>query len=77
MLPNIKASKLLLRELDNLVKAIGECKSKAEEDRIIAQEVDTLKQRLNDPKLDKSRGRCGCLLWGNTRCSRTERIHVT
>ncbi len=28
------------RELDQLVKAIGECKSKAEEDRIIGQEVE-------------------------------------
>jgi hypothetical protein len=46
-----------LRELDNLVKAIGECKSKAEEDRIILNELETLKQRLSDPKLDRSRGR--------------------
>ncbi|EFJ52222.1 hypothetical protein VOLCADRAFT_87158 [Volvox carteri f. nagariensis] len=46
-----------LREFDNLVKAIGECKSKAEEDRVISQEVELLKQRLSDPKLDKSRGK--------------------
>ena len=51
------APKLPFRELDFLVKAIGECKSKAEEDRIISAEVDTLKQRLSDPRLDKSRGR--------------------
>eukprot|EP00775_Hariotina_reticulata_P003094 gene3094-3373_t len=51
------APKLPFRELDFLVKAIGECKSKAEEDRIICAEVDTLKQRLSDPRLDKSRGR--------------------
>jgi AP-4 complex subunit epsilon-1 len=56
MVASIKAPKFI-RELDQLVKAIGECKSKAEEDRIILQEVEVLKQRLHDPKLDKSRGR--------------------
>jgi AP-4 complex subunit epsilon-1 len=45
------------QEFDNLIKAIGECKSKAEEDRIITQELEVLKVRLADPKLDKSRGR--------------------
>jgi hypothetical protein len=45
------------REFDALVKAIGECKSKAEEDRIMVQEVETLKQRLTDPRLDRARGR--------------------
>ena len=38
-------------------QAIGECKSKAEEDRIISQELELLKQRLSDPKLDKTRGK--------------------
>lgn len=57
MLQQLKAPKLPFRELDVLVKAIGECRSKAEEDRIIGAEVDTLKQRLSDPKLDKTRGR--------------------
>ncbi|KAF8060347.1 AP-4 complex subunit epsilon [Scenedesmus sp. PABB004] len=57
MLGGLKAPKLPFRELDVLVKAIGECRSKAEEDRIIAAEVDTLKARLADPRLDKSRGR--------------------
>ncbi|WIA23806.1 hypothetical protein OEZ85_013480 [Tetradesmus obliquus] len=57
MLQQLKAPKLPFRELDLLVKAIGECRSKQEEDRIIAAEVDTLKQRLSDPRLDKTRGR--------------------
>ncbi|KAL6753746.1 ARM repeat-containing protein [Haematococcus lacustris] len=46
-----------LREFDSLIKAIGECKSKSEEDRIIMAETELLKQRLSDPKVDKSRGR--------------------
>lgn len=54
---HIKLLKELRSELDALVKAIGECKSKSEEDRIISAEIDVLKQRLSDPKLDKSRGR--------------------
>jgi hypothetical protein len=54
---HIKLLKELRSELDALIKAIGECKSKSEEDRIIAAEIDVLKQRLADPKLDKSRGR--------------------
>lgn len=57
MLQQLKAPKLPFRELDMLVKAIGECRSKSEEDRIITAEVDTLKHRLSDPKLDKTRGR--------------------
>jgi len=59
MIANIKNSKLIkeLKEFDNLIRAIGECKSKSEEDRIIAAEIQLLKQRLSDPKLDKSRGR--------------------
>ncbi len=45
------------REFENLIRAIGECKSKQEEDRIMLSEIETLKQRLVDPKIDKSRGR--------------------
>ncbi len=41
------------REFDSLIRAIGECKSKAEEDSIMTQEVETLKPRLKDPRLDK------------------------
>ena len=43
------------REFDSLIRSIGECKSKQEEDRIMANEIETLKSRLNDPKLDKAR----------------------
>lgn len=45
------------REFDTLIRAIGESKSKQEEDRIMAAEIETLKQRLSDPKLDKARAR--------------------
>ena len=38
-----------------LTRGAGECKSKVEEDAIVAKEVDLLKRRLADPALDKSR----------------------
>ena len=48
-----KKSPAWTREFDSLIRAIGECKSKAEEDMIMTQEVETLKPRLKDPRLDK------------------------
>jgi AP-4 complex subunit epsilon-1 len=39
----------LSKELFNLVKAIGECRSKQEEDRIIVKEVDALKTKVGLP----------------------------
>lgn len=71
------ASSLPFGELDRLVKAIGECKSKSEEDRIISAEVDVLKQRLSDPRLDKSRGREYMVSRGGTRCSNSgQHMHL-
>ena len=47
----------LSREFFALVKAIGESKSKQEEDRIILGEIQTLKKALNSPaSADKSQG---------------------
>ena len=41
------------REFDTLIRAIGECKSKAEEDQIIQREVEVLKPRLKAPSIEK------------------------
>lgn len=41
------------KEFLDLIKSIGESRSKAEEDRIVLREVETLKIRLNDPNTPK------------------------
>uniref|UniRef100_A0A7S3UCP7 Clathrin/coatomer adaptor adaptin-like N-terminal domain-containing protein n=1 Tax=Picocystis salinarum TaxID=88271 RepID=A0A7S3UCP7_9CHLO len=43
------------REFTDLVRAIGECKSKQEEDGIVEREAANLKARLAQPKLDQSK----------------------
>eukprot|EP00894_Picocystis_sp_ML_P003655 jgi/Pico_ML_1/54172/g4584.t2 len=43
------------REFTDLVRAIGECKSKQEEDGIVKREATLLKARLAEPKLDKGK----------------------
>lgn len=34
---------------------MGECKSKTEEDRIVLREIDTLRHKLTDPSMDRTR----------------------
>ncbi|KAK8505029.1 hypothetical protein V6N13_140025 [Hibiscus sabdariffa] len=41
------------KEFLDLVKSIGEARSKAEEDRIVLGEIDTLKRRISDPDIPK------------------------
>ncbi|KAF3449258.1 hypothetical protein FNV43_RR09986 [Rhamnella rubrinervis] len=41
------------KEFLDLVKSIGEARSKAEEDRIVLHEIETLKRRLSEPDIPK------------------------
>ncbi|KAI3468507.1 hypothetical protein Pfo_025170 [Paulownia fortunei] len=41
------------KEFLDLIKSIGEARSKAEEDRIVLREIETLKARLSDPNTPK------------------------
>ncbi|KAL2517322.1 AP-4 complex subunit epsilon [Abeliophyllum distichum] len=41
------------KEFLDLIKSIGEARSKAEEDRIVLREIDTLKARLSSPNITK------------------------
>ncbi|KAF5815696.1 putative adaptor protein complex AP-4, epsilon subunit [Helianthus annuus] len=41
------------KEFLDLVKSIGEARSKSEEDRIVIREIETLKRRINDPDTPK------------------------
>jgi len=45
------------REFGDLIKSVGECRSKQEEDRIMSQEVSTLKAVFRSPNLDKAKMR--------------------
>ena len=41
------------KEFLELVKSIGEARSKAEEDRIVVHEIETLKRRISEPDIPK------------------------
>ena len=41
------------KEFLELVKSIGEARSKAEEDRIVLHEIETLKRRISEPDIPK------------------------
>ena len=48
---NMHSGSHLSKELFELVKSIGECRSKQEEDKIILQEMTTLKNKLNEANI--------------------------
>ncbi|CAG9463020.1 unnamed protein product [Pedinophyceae sp. YPF-701] len=56
-LTNSKGAPTASREFAAFIKAIGECKSRAEEDRIVRKERDALKQVLTSGRVDRSRMR--------------------
>jgi hypothetical protein len=47
-----KRSLPVSREFDDIIRAIGECKSKGEEDLIVARVVEISKQKLKEPRRD-------------------------
>uniref|UniRef100_A0A7S2WTQ1 AP-4 complex subunit epsilon-1 C-terminal domain-containing protein n=1 Tax=Rhizochromulina marina TaxID=1034831 RepID=A0A7S2WTQ1_9STRA len=53
----MSGSSQMSKEFFDLVKAIGECKSKQEEDRIVVDQVATLKKRMNEPSTTKKKMR--------------------
>lgn len=44
-------------DLERLIKAIGDCKSKSEEDRILFRAIDSTKTSLKSGGIDKARTR--------------------
>lgn len=42
-------------DLDRLIKAIGDCKCKSEEDRVILRAIDTTKSTIKNGVVDKNR----------------------
>ncbi|KAJ6824894.1 AP-4 complex subunit epsilon [Iris pallida] len=43
------------RDFLDLVKSIGECRSKAEEDRIVVREIEHLRRRISDPDVPRKK----------------------